>query len=38
VARDDVLKTLNKDILPALGGMAIDAITAQDCLALPMDS
>ncbi len=31
---DDVLKKLNKDILPAIGGMAIDAITAQDCLAV----
>jgi hypothetical protein len=32
---DDVLKKLNKDILPAIGGKAIDAITAQDCLAVP---
>jgi hypothetical protein len=31
---DDVLKKLNKVILPAIGGMAIDAITAQDCLAV----
>lgn len=31
---DDVLKKLNKDILPAIGGMAIDAINAQDCLAV----
>ena len=31
---DDVLKKLNKDILPAIGGMAIDVITAQDCLAV----
>ena len=28
---DDVLKKLNKDILPAIGGLAIDAITAQGC-------
>ena len=32
---DDVLKKLNKDIFPAIGGMAIDAITAQDCLNAP---
>jgi hypothetical protein len=31
---DDVLKKLNKDILLSIGGMAIDAITAQDCLAV----
>ena len=31
---DDVFKKLNKDILPAIGGMAIDAINAQDCLAV----
>ena len=31
---DYVLKKLNKDILPSMGGMAIDAITAQDCLAV----
>ncbi len=31
---DDVIKKLNKDIFPAIGGMAIDAITAQDCLAV----
>jgi hypothetical protein len=29
-----VLKQLNKDTLPALGGMAIYAITAQGCLAV----
>lgn len=33
---DDVLKKLNKDIPPSIGGMAIDAITAQDCLAVPL--
>jgi hypothetical protein len=31
---DDGLKKHNKDILPTLGGMAIEAITAQDCLAV----
>ena len=31
---DDVLKKRNKDILPAIGGIAIDAITAHDCLAV----
>jgi hypothetical protein len=31
---DDVLKKLSKDILPAIGAMAIEAISAQDCLAV----
>ena len=31
---DDVLKKLNKDILPAIGGMAIADISPQDCLAV----
>ena len=31
---DDVLKKLNKDILPAVGAIAIETITAQDCLAV----
>jgi integrase len=31
---DDVAKKLARDILPALGGLPIEAITTQDCLAV----